>query len=164
MLKFFCDFCEVPCSGSATRRWERIAGEMGLEVVILQGSNPVIDKHLCDSCITELFWKMVEKHTPNQGLSKLQMTLKSKELELKGYEKDILNRDNELKIFKNHLDSREEALKSREVELEKAGPIIEQARVIKQKESDVIRLAEARGRQQVIDEYDNKRRSREGRL
>jgi hypothetical protein len=161
--RFFCDLCDEQCSGAPTRRWEKVSGEMGLEVVILRGSNPVNGEHLCDECVTKMFWDMVEKHRPNQGLSRLKDAIKQKEIELHKRELAVASQLNDLTALKQQIDDKERSFKSREEELSKAGPIIEQARIARQREPEVIRLAEARGKQQAIDEFDKKRRRSEGR-
>jgi 5-bromo-4-chloroindolyl phosphate hydrolysis protein len=109
-----------------------------------------------------MFWEMVEKAAPNLSIKQLKETLKLKEADLTKREQKIALEEQNLVTTKQQIAAKEKSLSEKEAKLEGVPKVGEQARVLKQKEAELVRLAEARGRQQVIDEYDNKRR--QGRL
>ena len=161
MLLSFCDLCKDTCPATPTRRWEHIQGELGLEVVVLKHDKPVGDTHLCDKCILNMFWAMLEK-SPNAGIKQLKVNLSAREYDCKLREGELLKRELAAKeLYQQATQRREDALgremaideqKSLAEELTKTKTIIE---AIMAREKEVIRLAEARGKQQAIDEFDN---------
>lgn len=156
MQKFFCDLCSSECSGSSSRRWERVSGDLGFETIVLRESNPVDDLHICDQCIIGMFSEIIERHSPELSQKKLQAAFRIKESTLAQREKEILIDEKALSDFNQQLRDKEKMLNEREARMNESKEyvIAEQLRVLRDKERELVRLAEARGRQQTIDNLD----------
>lgn len=152
MQYFACDLCSGPCSGTTTRRWESINGDIGLEVVVLRGDKPVGDIHICESCILTMFYKMLERH-PNTGIRMLQNKLKIKEIDLDRREQELKVLENSLRVLTKQLEVRERGFNDIQARMEQSRDfnLMVQMEEWKRREAEIVRLAEARGKQQAID-------------
>lgn len=110
MFKYQCDICGLSCEPLATRRWENLIGELGLEVVILEGDKPVGDKHVCDDCLCQMFWRKLEK-THNSPINRLKDQLAAREVRCIELERNL-----EWKKKKIDLRAEEFEVKQRQIE------------------------------------------------
>ena len=157
-FRSFCDKCDSPCKNTTTRRWDHITGDLGLEVVILKGDVPSGEIHLCDNCVLDMLWVVFDRDKYNklkesvsrlQYLERLKVALEEKELRLIRIETEL----NEQKAL---VDDRELKIKGNESFLVERETLTEQMAVIKAREPEIIRQAEARGYQKAVDEHSNK--------
>lgn len=152
MQHYTCDLCQGTCDSSGTRRWEYIQGDLGLEVVVLRGSLPVGDVHICSSCLLKMFYVMLERD-PNTNLRLLKTGLVARELILSEKEKkaELVNKALDELAFR--LKEKEKTLSILEARLadNQHNLIKEDIDIYKQKE--LVRQAEQRGYQRAIDEF-----------
>ena len=172
--RFFCDLCDAQCTENPTRRWERIFGEIGLEIVVLRGATPVGDCNICDECLLKMFWAMLERvpgselKQKQQGIVVRETACKVKENELTSRElalglalKALMNKAEEKKVEKveEKIDEKEDDYEYEDKpqvdelasELDK---IKVELNVVKTREKELVRQAEARGFQAAIDKYE----------
>ena len=161
MLLSFCDLCKDTCPATPTRRWEHIQGELGLEVVVLKKDKPVGDTHICDKCILNMFYVMLER-SPNSGIRQQRNALASREYQCKLIESELFKRELAVKELSQKVITQQQDVKDREAALSDKQGILEelkQSKVVVEamrlREAEVIRLAEARGKQRAIDEFEN---------
>lgn len=160
MLLSFCDVCKNQCSNSPTRRWEHLTGELGLEVIVLRGVSPVGDTHICDECLLNMFWQMLER-SPNTGLKQLKFKIASRERECSEREQKIQARETSFEASIGELSNKAKALKEREqllnsnTLLNEFSQLKNELETVKSRQSELIRQAEARGKQSAIDELEN---------
>jgi hypothetical protein len=161
---FRCDLCGNECPGVTTRRWENAIGSIGLEVVILKGHKPVGDCSICDNCILQIFWTMLER-TPDSPLRERQLELSSKEVECKKKESELLNWQHSLGHRRDKLDTEEKdlsSLKERYMSCidnsDRINSEVNQLRLeiekVHVREKELVRQAEARGYQAAVDKFE----------
>jgi hypothetical protein len=154
----FCDKCDSACKNTTTRRWEHITGDLGLEVVILKGEISTGEVHICEDCILAMLWEIFDRSKYNklkENITKLQH-LERLKITLEGKEQRLIKLETELKAQKIFIDDMELKIKDSESLLVERETLAEQMAVIKSREPEVIRQAEARGYQRAIDEKSNK--------
>ena len=161
MLLSFCDLCKDTCSTTPTRRWEHIQGELGLEVVILKKDKPVGDTHICDKCVLNMFWVMLER-SPNSGIRHQKAALDSREHHCNLRESELLKQRLAIEELQTRLTARQKDVEEKEKLLSDQQGVIDELTKSKTlvdaviaREKELVRLAELRGKQQAIDAYEN---------
>lgn len=155
--RFFCDVCSEPCPAQATRRWELIIGELGLEVVILKHNKPVGDTHLCDDCIFKMFWMMLERN-PQSQIKKLKDDLLREKIDCKKLEEELENKRKDADALLEDISRKLKDIEKQEDEIKKVKKLLldrQLAGPINNVTAELIRQAEQRGYQRRIDEVEN---------
>lgn len=157
-VKFYCNLCNNPCQPNPTRRWEHVRADLGLEVVVLRGSKPVGDIHLCDDCILTMFWVMLER-VPNSRLLQRQRAMNVFESVSRAKEEEFRLKEDRLIALSNEVQKQNEDLKilnaryDSHIETRKeVDSLIQQLETIKARERDLIKKSYNEGKQAAVDE------------
>ncbi len=156
--KFYCNVCNNPCDPSPTRRWEHVRADLGLEVVVLRGNKPVGDTHLCDECILNMFWVMLER-APDSKLRLRQRAMYAREASVIMKEEELKPREDSLLALSNKLQKEKEEIKALTSLYENHAQVKEemdnlkvQIEAVKAREKDAIKRAFNEGKQAAVDE------------